>query len=319
MGQASRAKGRGLTFTFVRGGHDNSRLMNLINLPMEGSAVVRKMKGKDSNGESGDAQAKSQANGKAPNLSLMVKKELAAVETLGIRLKPSELRKLGDASATAPGDQDGNSEGHDVADTAAAAAAQSGVADAAEDEPPAKKAKLGKIERKRLQFRPYDSERKVFSTMAQALNGTDSRPITALDDLVAALNFVTQLLVDQKIIKSKEDECALTAFSFCASIWFEFAWHGKAVLNGGDFRQHSALRSELQQAMIDASERLQAPQLDGKPEGHGSLGSGGDSNRKQAAKSMNPLELAETWTSPSQVSFGTLKTRTSVPSRTFVK
>ncbi len=64
--------------------------MNLINLPMDGSAVVRKMKSVTS--------APTTKPGKAADVTLAMKKELSEVSSLNISLKPAEVKKLAAAS-----------------------------------------------------------------------------------------------------------------------------------------------------------------------------------------------------------------------------
>lgn len=72
--------------------------MNLINLPMAGSAVVRKMaKGADTSttGKGGVGGGGASAPKPKPvDVTLQVKKELCSVSSLGIQLKPGELKKL---------------------------------------------------------------------------------------------------------------------------------------------------------------------------------------------------------------------------------
>ena len=87
----AKAGGRTLSFVFIKGGAETSRLMNLMNLPMDNSAVTRKMQ-KDSNGAGRGAGSAGMA--KQPDVALTVKKELSQVQSLNIQLKPGELKKL---------------------------------------------------------------------------------------------------------------------------------------------------------------------------------------------------------------------------------
>lgn len=87
--------GRALPFAFIKGGAETSRLMNLINLPMDGSATIRKMQ----NASGGDAHAKAKAKPVKADVGLLMKKELSGVEGLDIRLKPGEVKKLQKISA----------------------------------------------------------------------------------------------------------------------------------------------------------------------------------------------------------------------------
>lgn len=96
--------GRCLPFIFIKGGAETSRLMNLINLGIEGSGVARKML-KDVNAQ---AKAKAQTKpAKASDVALSIKKELTQVKSLNIELKPGEMQKLNltntDASSASAG------------------------------------------------------------------------------------------------------------------------------------------------------------------------------------------------------------------------
>ena len=84
--------GRGLTFAFTRGGADTTKLMNVVNLPMHSSSVVRKM---TSTQKDAEQSAAAQCRGtRTAEVGLIVKKHLAGVGGLDIKLKDSELKKL---------------------------------------------------------------------------------------------------------------------------------------------------------------------------------------------------------------------------------
>lgn len=66
--------------------------MNLIHLPMDVSAVVRKMKSV--------ASAPTSKPGKAADVTLTMKKELSEVSSLNISLKPAEVKKIAASSGS---------------------------------------------------------------------------------------------------------------------------------------------------------------------------------------------------------------------------
>lgn len=307
VGQARKAAGRGLTFAFAKGGQETSQIMNLINLPMDSSAVVKKMmKGLTADQQStagpspGPGAANSEttaATSKEAALLLKVKQGLAEIKSLNISLKESEMKKLQLKPCDATkGVADGDDEGKPSSSEMNANAKEEvktcdgdgptggGVA---QDGPEAKRRKFSKVERKRAAFKGYEAEKETFSVMATSSTG-DCRPITALDDLLAALNFVLRKLLDEKVITDEHDPSIMGAFGFVAGLWFEFAFQGRVCLNGRDFRQYSALRTELQQTLIDATEKIQISAPDAQ-EGSAQANHSGSGKRR----GLSPLELAE--------------------------
>ena len=287
---SSRLPGRSLSYAFSKGGAETTRLMNVVNIPMQGSVVVKKM---TAAAKVESDSARSQTRGtKTAEVGLIVKKFLSNVEGLDIQMKDKEKEKLGlgatpgDSAPQAPSDaqlhqsdardQDGKASDADK-DTAE-------PEDQAAGEPAAKKAKIGKAERKRSLFKGYDEERASYSTIALATSG-ESRPITALDDIMAALQFVVR-----KMGSIADESKLLASYAFCLGLFFEFAWQGRVSLNGREFRQYSALRTELQQAMLDANDLLQAcfaSPSDAQGQGPGRTGK----DKKQS--NVSPLELAQ--------------------------
>eukprot|EP00438_Fugacium_kawagutii_P005017 Skav216761 [mRNA] locus=scaffold1917:56688:62493:- [translate_table: standard] len=301
--------GRGLTFVFSKGGQETSRLMNLVNLPMDSSAVVKKMTKVDVKPVANTGGGKS----KAKDMALAVKDQLSQIPSLGIQLKSKEvegierLKASGAVSATAAhGTPAASASGTPTASSGDAATDveheqkegtdQPEQPDPAEPiEPSSKKQKLGKVERKKAVFKGYDEEKAVFSTMAVPLSGTDSRPLTALDDVVCALNFILKKLVDGKVIDDPDAEPVLGTYGFCMCLFFEFAFTGKVATGGREYRQYSSLRTELQQLMIDGLECVQtqsdlsrnAADDDQRGEAKGSV------HAKGQKYAYTPLELAE--------------------------
>ena len=285
--------------------------MNLVNLPMDGSAVVKKMTKVD---------AKSAANtggkSKDKDMALAVKDQLSQIESLGIKLKPKDLERIESLKATGAVPADANAaQGTPAAPASSTPAMDGDIATDMESEKPdengesdpstpqepsAKKQKFGKIERKKACFKGYDEEKAVFSTMATPLSGTDSRPMTALDDVVAALNFILKKLLDAKKIDDVDAEPALGTFGFCMSLFFEFAFTAKVATGGREYRQYSSLRTELQQLMIDGLECVQTQSDFSKDGGPGPGGDGqpdgkkkGPATEKGQKRTYTPLELAD--------------------------
>ena len=102
MRASSRMGGRGLSYTFVKGGSETTKLMNVINIPMQNSTVVRKMTSASASEAVGsdckDSSSSSGATAKPMNpkeMALLVKKELSEVKGLKIELKDSEKKILG--------------------------------------------------------------------------------------------------------------------------------------------------------------------------------------------------------------------------------
>ena len=237
--------------------------MNLLNLPMETSAVVKKLTpitvGAGESAEGGGATS-AKGTGKTGksklNPNLAVKAELAQVESLKIQLKDSEAKKLGRT-----GD-----------------AAQAEDADAQAQEPDSKRRKTKKAARG-LTIKGYsDDERASFSGMVTSCTSgaTESRPLTALDDIIRALDYAMGLLKSKNMIK--EEDATLDTFGFCISLWLEFAFQGKVSVAGREHRAYSLLRVDLQQTLLDANETLSTP-------GFVTLDSEGQ-------KTCNALELA---------------------------
>ena len=270
MSAQARASGRTLSFAFDKGGNDASKTMNLLNLPMDTSTVVRKMTS-GTVGENGDNGSKAKGSGKGKvNPSLAVKAELAQVESLNIQLKETEAKKLG-RSVNAEAKSDGPN------------ADQTGQAQTTDaQEPDTKKRKTTKSAKKAsrgLIIKGYsDDERSSFSACVTSCTSgaTETRPLTALDDIIRALDYAMGLLKSKNMINA--EDAALDTFGFCISLWFEFAFQGKVNVAGREHRAYSLLRVDLQQTLLDANETLSTP-------GFVALDSEGQ-------KSCNALELA---------------------------
>ena len=189
-------------------------------------------------------------------------------------------------------------------DQSNAAPADTDAEEAAATEREAKKRKVGgggaggKAQRKKSLFKGYDTEKNSFSLMATSINGTgESRPATALDDVIAALRFVTEMLQREGLIQKlpEDDDKFLATFSFCVGLFLEFAWQGRCSVNGKEYRQYSALRTELQQTMIDALQSLRSPEFAVGSATQQSAGGGSNADKEAGAsqKTVTPLQLAE--------------------------
>ena len=102
---SSRAGGRSLSYVFTKGGAETTKLMNVINIPMQTSAVVRKMAagpaapaalGNEQGDNNGSGPSSSSKSMTPKDISLIVKKELSVVKTLKIELKDKERKMLGE-------------------------------------------------------------------------------------------------------------------------------------------------------------------------------------------------------------------------------
>ncbi|CAE7209171.1 unnamed protein product [Symbiodinium sp. CCMP2592] len=216
--------------------------------------------GEGAEGRGGAMSAKGTGKSKI-NPSLAVKAELAQVESLKIQLKDTEAKKLGRPA----GDRD-------------IGQAQADAAEAQAQEPDSKKRKTKKSARG-LTIKGYsDDERSSFSGVVTSCTSgaTESRPLTALDDIIRALDYAMGLLKNKDMIT--EESATLDTFGFCISLWLEFAFQGKVSVAGREHRAYSLLRVDLQQTLLDANETLNTP-------GFVTLDSDGQ-------KTCNALELA---------------------------
>lgn len=152
-------------------------------------------------------------------------------------------------------------------------------------EPPPKRQKIGKVNQKRNQFKGYgDQEKASFQVTLQTTSG-ESRALTAIDDMIRALDYVIDWLVASKTLQEADvtSDRVMSTYGFCVSLFLEFAWTGKVCIDGKEFRQYSSLRTEIQQTLVTANEQLAAPfELDG----------GSGQADATDGKALNPLELA---------------------------
>ena len=248
----------GMTFVFTKGGVDSTKLMNVVNLPMQSSAVVRKMT------QAAVPKPTATDNDKGTKLSevnLLIKHALSSVDGLDIKLKNKELAKLGvqpNPAADGPGETAAGNDDKDPPSDPATSASD-------KNEPPARKARKHE---KKVMFRGYDEEKPKYKTVVHAIsrgsgnvssiNTSESRPITALDDCLAACRFILDKLMSKGSVKAPDEPGVLASYSFCVGLFLEFAWTGKVAVNGKHFRQYSVLRTELQQCFLDAHELLLA-------------------------------------------------------------
>ena len=152
---------------FNEGGHESTRLMNLLNLPMLKSAAVRKMT---------SSKPVSQPQQATESLKHQIRREFA----LSMGLTDPE----GNASHN----------GRDQVDDAPASIA-------GDSEQTVKKQKVGgKTAQKQNAFKGYDErERAAYCVEIRAFDEAESRPITSLDEVLRALLFMCDLI-------SKEQE-----------------------------------------------------------------------------------------------------------------
>lgn len=148
------------------------------------------------------------------------------------------------------------------------------------------------MQQKRCQFKPFeDDEKSVFrSTCLLDASTGETRTLTALDDLIQALDFVVGKLVKTGVVSVKDinSDRLLSTYGFCASLFFEFCWQTKVAVNGREHRQYSSLRGDLQAMLIAANEEIDSAGVPGVEESTSS-GSASGNNKKP----LTPLELAE--------------------------
>ena len=168
-------------------------------------------------------------------------------------------------------------------------------ADADEDaaEPAAKRQRTGaksKMNQKKRQFKAYSDDEKAFFRSSTEAQFGDMRPITALEDMIQALDYGLALLVKDGVISQKDvnSERVLSTYGFCASLFFEFCWQGKVAVNGREFRQWSALRGEIQATLMATNDQLESPM-----DAMGLASYSGSESQAQNTKCMNPLQLAD--------------------------
>lgn len=258
--------------------------MNLINLPMDTSATVRKMLKDVGTGTAANPKPKPKASSR-PDVNLVVKKELSGLSSLDIKLKPGEVKKLQQTDPSA----EQEAEGVDVS----ASGAQ-----VHPEEPPTKRQRTGsgpggakgKVQQKKCQFKPFEEdEKKAFRSTVDFASG-ESRPLTALDDCIQALDFVLVKLVKSGVVAEKDvnSERLLGTYGFCVSLFLEFCWQTKVAVNGKEHRQYSTLRGDLQATFISTNEEIECPESLAAQ-----LNSKASKDGKASTKALTPLEIAE--------------------------
>ena len=143
------------------------------------------------------------------------------------------------------------------------------------------------MQQKKCQFKPFEEdEKKAFRSTVDFASG-ESRPLTALDDCIQALDFVLLKMVKSGIIAEKDvnSERLLGTFGFCVSLFLEFCWQAKVAVNPREHRQYSTLRGDLQATFISTNEEIECP------ESFAQLSSSKDG--KAPTKVLTPLEIAE--------------------------
>lgn len=110
-----------------------------------------------------------------------------------------------------------------------------------------------------------------FVTFLCSLANDEKREKTALDDILAALQYVVDSAAavepakkKSKRQREKSDDHSLSTIPFCVSIFMEFAFQSEVVVNGKLIKVYSSLRSELQQIMLSAQETFTAEASEGK-------------------------------------------------------
>ncbi|CAK9046969.1 Uncharacterized protein SCF082_LOCUS26372 [Durusdinium trenchii] len=142
------------------------------------------------------------------------------------------------------------------------------------------KGPFGKQKAKHGNFAGFsDHEKKVYEVTISSIEGVvggvggESRAVTALDDVLAALMYaawhvecarsatdapirsMSKMSEIQEWFQKALPEFANTV-SFCIAIWLKFIFAGSATVNGKECRAWSALRSELQTVLCKSQEQF---------------------------------------------------------------
>lgn len=112
-----------------------------------------------------------------------------------------------------------------------------------------------------------------FTIFVSSTSNDDKRDKNALDDIIAALQYVVDSMAVSEPAKkkSKTDRkhgvdavATLPTMSFCMSIFLQFVFMGEVSVNGKLMKAYSNLRSELQQIMLSAQETFVSESAAGK-------------------------------------------------------
>eukprot|EP00435_Cladocopium_sp_Y103_P034910 s1306_g9.t1 len=306
---ASKTSGERLPAWTFKHWNDDATKMNLINMPMEMSVVVKKLTETKKDNTSQQPKPGSK-RGACPDSAC-----LSELATLGVHVDPKKMKLLPKevpSNAHSPGEQ-----GH-----ATSASTASGEASSREDEGPylsglfdgsdgeedeAKRPassaaiqptemKLRKLDKKKG-FHPFtDAEKAEYSktvlplgcSLSNPMEDPGSRAITALDDFMMSMKFVEDLDAhpDVKLPQESLDN----TFSFCAGLWLQFVFESRVCVNGKELRLWSAARPEIQSTYIAAMDFM-SNIPDGKPAGASTSESQLTAGEK---KKLSALELART-------------------------
>ncbi|CAK9088695.1 unnamed protein product [Durusdinium trenchii] len=269
---------RQIPWIFQKSSEQTMMQMNLLNLSMSTSAVFRKMKlidddkavkaGKDTGADNIDASSKKK------NLAQSVKKDLSMIG-------------LASAAPSVPGNDLHGEEGDEDDEQEATACGSCEPPCSTNPESLAKKQNLsgkkGAIKAKIFNGYHVD-EVKGYTSFITAIDGSDEkREKTALDEAIGALQFIADMVAMStpsgearpKKRARKDKDCGerkvdgmLSTMLFCLGIFLEFAFAGEAVSNGKLFKVYSALRTELQQILLTASEQVLMVSANGGSQQH---------------------------------------------------
>lgn len=181
----------------------------------------------------------------------------------------------------------------------------------------------GKQKAKSSAFQGYsDSEKKMFSVTATAIDSSESRALTALDEVLSALRYAawhaecSRVGPESPVMTLKTEaelsqwfQASFPAFagtvSFCVAIWLKFLFAGTALLNGKECRAWSSLRPELQATLCKSQEKFLFESPDSQP---ASTAAGPEAKKRRVTsttstrrkgsstdglESINALELAD--------------------------
>ncbi|CAE7539367.1 unnamed protein product [Symbiodinium sp. CCMP2592] len=225
-------------WTFKHWEQDSAR-MNLFNLPMTDSAVVKKLTVQT-------AEQEGAKTGKRAQVCGDVRSELAG---LGVRDKKARV----EAATTVTSDMPAPTAPTDAPQQGAAPSVLGG-ADGSDSIKPTE-LKLKKSDKKSA-FVPFSmEEKKMFRKFIVPTCPTEDDPatraLTALDDFMQAMKYAEHVVKELHGDDVPKDSLDNT-FSFCAGLFLQFVFDGRVCLSGKDLRVWTGARAELQATYVAA-------------------------------------------------------------------
>lgn len=271
---------RQLAWVFQRTTEASTLQMNLVNMSMASSAVFRKMKLLED--EENNSQGKPAKQQKTMN-----KKEIAATVK-------GDLQSIGLASSSCAG-KGGDGANDDESNGQMPVGEEDDSSSLGCETDPKSLSKKQNLSGQKGNLKSklwtgfHPQEQKTYSSFVSAVDGTESRQKTALDEVWGALLFMRSFLeqdgskegslaggAEQPRAKKrfrkdasssggptstgdKAEDVFLATLQFCIGLWMEFCFTGEVVTNGKLFKTWSSLRTELQQIVMTAHDSFLCP------------------------------------------------------------